>query len=426
MSLKVVTRNLSKEGFETVYIQYSHLGVSKRFPVGPQGLKVKQGGFEDGKFVKCAGAAWKAHNDSLTDANDRIGEEVGELTAIIRRYTEDNKIAPTPDVLGELYLAPATAAAKAAGVTASTFWELWNKYLAMMEARVSGKSGYNTARSIKPLGKLLLQFEQARVMKLSLASFDYALMSDFQTFLIGLGQRNATVRTRVALVKTMLNWTVKMKGSKHVAFREFTQSSSFKNAPKNQRIVALNEVELKEFMALPLDDKHLRYAQSLFTLCCATGLRYIDAIQVKPDMIHNEAIVITTQKTGEELTIPLNWMSKAVLAECPAGMHSVDLGQYNARLQSIAKMCKSLHTPFTKTTFSGLTSVKNTDSEGKIKGLKYQHVTSHVGRKTFVTRCLINAIPEYKIRKWTGHKDLTNFSKYVDNQIGDSVIMDKF
>ncbi len=424
MSLKVVTKNLDSKGFENVYIQYGHGGDSKRLVIGPKGLKVKQGGMEDERLVKCAGAAWKEHNASITDGNEAIDKAKSSIQFIIRRFAEDYKEAITPDVLHEMWEAErAPKQGNAPAGAKVTFWQLFKDYEAGLLGKVkdSEKDGYNTARSLKPLGSLLMEFEQARGVKLTLASFDYALMTAFNDFMLSKGHRNATTNVRMGLLKTLLNHWVKTGVSKHVAFREYRRPKKHKNAPTNQQIVALNAAELDELIALDLDCKHLRYARALFCLCAATGLRYSDAVRVSPADIRNENFVITTQKTKETLTIPLNWLSRKVLAEYPEGMRSLDLGQYNARLIKLGEMCPSLHKSFKRITFSGVTAVSDAT-----KTLKYQHLSSHVGRKTFVCLCLMKGIPEFKIRHWTGHKDLTSFSHYVDGEMGQMELMSRF
>lgn len=411
-SLKVVTRNLDKNGFENVYVQYNG---GKRFPIGTAGLKVKAGGMEGSQLVKCSGAAWKEHNASIAAGNEAIETTRSELARIVRRYTEDNGVAPTPDVLEELWKAPQDAKGTAGAKV--TFWQLFAAYETEMKLKRSG----NTWRTIKPLGTLLLEFEQAHHVKLSLGSFDYALMVRLNDFMLQKGRLNSTARTRIAKLKAMLNWTVKMGFSKHVTFREYKREKSHKDAPTNQRIVALNDDELNELLALELDCPHMRYARALFSLACATGLRFSDSVRIGPACIDGENIRIVTEKTNEELTIPLNWLSRKVLSEYPKGMRGTDLGLYNARLVKLGEMCPTLHKSFTRTTFSGITPVTN-----ETKKLKYQHLSSHVGRKTFVTRCLTQGIPEFKIRKWTGHKNLESFTRYVDNVVGEVETMSRF
>ncbi|QKG52257.1 tyrosine-type recombinase/integrase [Hymenobacter sp. BRD67] len=424
MSLKVITRNLDSKGFENVYVQYAHNGTSKRFPVGENGLKVQRGGMEDGRLVKCAGAAWKEHNASIVDGNEAIDTTKSQLTRIIRRYSEDNGTVPTPEVLEELWKAPKNA--KGSPGAKVTFWQLFKDYEAVLKAKVKKgtdghKDGYNTARGLKPLGTLLLEFERAHGIKLTLASFDFALMTRFNDFMLEQGHLNSTTKTRIARLKALLNYFVQMGVSKHVAFREYKRDKTHKDAPKNQRIVALNEQELAEWLALELDCKHLRYARALFSLACATGLRFSDVTRVGPHCINNDAIQIVTRKTGDTLTIPLNWLSRKVLAEYPDGMRATDLGKYNARLVALGEMCPSLHNAFTRTAFSGNARVVD-----ESKNRKYQYLSSHVGRKTFVTRCLMDGIPEFKIRRWTGHKNLESFARYVDNEIGEADIMSRF
>ena len=49
----------------------------------------------------------------------------------------------------------------------------------------------------------------------------------------------------------------------------------------------------------------------------------------------------------------------------------------------------------------------------KITKPKYQFITSHIGRRTFIILALKKGIPHLKIMDITGHKDYKTFRKYV-------------
>ena len=423
MSLKVVLRNATAERpIGNVYVQYAHAGESKRFAIGEQGLKAHKDGFEGGELVKCVGATWKYHNANVKTANNDIAVVVGELTRIIKRFSEDNGVAPSGEVLEELYKAGRGRLAGKVRAEEKTFWKHFNEFEAHLLAKVARKEArVNTVRTLKPLRTLLQEFEKAQGVRLTWASFDYKLLDSLNEFMVAQGKRNSSIKTRLSKLKAVLNHFVKVGINKHVAFREYRMKREQISSPLGQRIIALTDEELHEWLGLQFEAKETRleYARDMFALSCATGLRYSDVKRVGPQHIEGGCIEITTVKTRETLSIPLNFISTAILEKYRHGMHHVDNNDYNEDLRVIAGRCKLLEKPITQITYSGAREVEKTNAKAKF-------VSSHVGRKTFVTRCLVKGVPEFKIRRWTGHKDLASFEKYVDGLIGQAEFMDRF
>lgn len=422
MSLKVVLYNVTdSKPVGNVYIQYGWKGQSKRFAVGARGLKVHRKGFEAGELVKCTGAEWKEHNANVKAGNAEIAVTLGALSKIVKRFTEDNGVGPSLEVLEELYLSSTGKLSGEAKAEEKTFWKHLEAYQTELLAKVERKEARtNTVRTLKPLYGLLREYEQAHGVHLTWSSFDYKMLEKLNEFMIGQGKRNSSIRTRMAKLKAVLNHFVKVGVCKYSAFRDYRMKREQLSSPKGQRIIALNDEEFTEWMGLDLEgEKRLSYARDLFALSCATGLRYSDVKRVGPQHVEAGCIEITTVKTREQLHIPLNTISQAILDKYPQGMKHVDNNDYNEDLRTIAGRCKSLQKLVTQITYSGQREIEEIAP-------KADFLSSHIGRKTFVTRCLLRGIPEFKIRKWTGHKDLSSFEKYIDTIVGQAEFMDKF
>lgn len=421
-NLTVVLRNLDKHGFASVYVQYTYQRQPKRFPTG---VKVLPDGFEDGKVVPCQKVAkWAEHNATVAARNSDIDKVRTELDGLIQLHQLQFKALPPLDWVAERFEAPRNVEKG----ERRDFWQCFDALQIESEASVKQKTAKNnTVRTLKPLRTLLREFETARGIRLTFDSFDYKLFGELNSFMLADGMLNGSIRTRLAKLKAVLNHFVREGACKNVAFREYRfDRTKQKDAPNNQRIFALSEQEFDEWRAVNLSDNpRLEYARDLFVLCASTGLRYSDAIRVKPTNVSGGVLRITTQKTGDNLAIPLNEKSAAVLAKYPKGMKAVDLALYNARLLEIAQRCPSLHVPFETMAYSGGREVRRTKG-GEVKEMRWQHVTSHAGRRTFVCLCLAKGFPEFKIRSWTGHKDLSSFVRYVDTETGGNAIMAGF
>lgn len=45
---------------------------------------------------------------------------------------------------------------------------------------------------------------------------------------------------------------------------------------------------------------------------------------------------------------------------------------------------------------------------------KYEHMTSHIGRRSFICLCIAKNIPIQIIMKWTGHSDYKSMIPYIE------------
>ncbi len=60
-------------------------------------------------------------------------------------------------------------------------------------------------------------------------------------------------------------------------------------------------------------------AGALFLLSCYTGLRYSDLVSIRPEHVRGTTLRITTQKTRETVSIPLQARALLIVTRCLAG-----------------------------------------------------------------------------------------------------------
>lgn len=178
---------------------------------------------------------------------------------------------------------------------------------------------------------------------------------------------------------------------------------------KDKTIVHLWPEELKTLMYADLKKKVWRRVRDMFCFQCYTGLRYSDAKKLHWADVHDGYIAVTTKKTVDELRIELNKYSKELLERARGLSSDVvfpdnSLARYNEILQEICKKL-NFNEPITNTYYVGNTRYDETKP-------KYELVTSHVGRKTFVVNALTLGIPSDVVMRWTGHKKLESMKAY--------------
>lgn len=223
-----------------------------------------------------------------------------------------------------------------------------------------------------------------------------------------LSHRNVTIAKHLKLLKWFLNWATRKGFNTNLAFREFSPSLKGTNI---QKVIFLTWPELMIVYEKKIPQKYLESVRDVFCFQCFTGLRYSDVKNLKKSDIKNDIIEITTIKTEDPLRIDLNNYSRAILDKYKDMPFRDDMAlpvisnqKFNEYLKKVGQLCE-INDSETVVYFVG--------NERKEKTFqKWQLLTTHVGRKTFVSNALFLNIPSEVIMAWTGHKDHKVMEKY--------------
>lgn len=158
---------------------------------------------------------------------------------------------------------------------------------------------------------------------------------------------------------------------------------------------------------------YLAQVRDVFCFCCFTSLRYSDVHNLKRSNIFDTELRIITIKTHDSLTIELNKYSKAILdryAGVPfpddKALPVITNQKMNDYLKKMAKAC-GIDTPVTITQYKGTTRIDKTYK-------KWELMSTHCGRRTFVCNALMLGIPANIVMKWTGHSDYATMRPYIE------------
>ena len=231
-----------------------------------------------------------------------------------------------------------------------------------------------------------------------------------------LDHRNTTISKNLKIFKWFMNWATRKGYNKNLFFKEF--KPEFKGTTRNQKIIFLTWIELMNLYTLEIKKKYLEQVRDVFCFCCFTGLRYSDVYNLKNSNIKKETIEFTTVKTNDALIIDLNDYTRALLKKykdipfkddkCLPVISNQKMNEYLKELGKLA----GLDEPETVVYYRGAERIEETYK-------KYELLSTHVGRKTFVTNALFFNIPAEVIMSWTGHKDhkvMENYYKIVGEQ----------
>lgn len=337
---------------------------------------------------------------------NKIINSAEELINECFTHFEEHDIIPTKEELKEL-IDIKTGKKKAEISNPDDFFSVYDKYI--RNGINNEKWAYNTLRMIKHLRNLLYRFNP----RLKLSDFDNPNISEQLTayFLsCGDGYTNSTIIKRFRAIKTFLNWCVSNRYLESCFFTK--QRITLKN-PRNTIIFLtwdeLMKVYNHDFTSTP----HLNSVRDVFCFCCFTSLRYSDVANLKAENITEDKIHFTTIKTADTIDIELNKYSRAILdkykgQEFPKGrvLPVISNQKMNDYLKDMAKACE-IDSPVTITTYKGNRRIDSTVP-------KYELISSHAGRRTFISNAIMLGIAPEIVMKWSGHSDYNAMKPYIE------------
>lgn len=256
-------------------------------------------------------------------------------------------------------------------------------------------------------------------------------LTRYIAFLRQKGQEETSIQKRYRNLKWFLTWAIRKGYCTETAIQAYRPKFKVLSKP----VIFLTRPELLKLYAYEIPaspstvklrdsagreyDKLVQYsgalekARDLFCFCAFTSLRYSDMAALKRSNIVGDNIVITTQKTNDRLEIPLNNYSRAIL-EKYAGLHNpkglalpvISNQKMNDYLKDLCELC-GFNEPVTKVYYKGGERVEETRP-------KWQLISTHAARRTFICYALTKGIPPQVVMKFTGHSDYKAMRPYID------------
>jgi len=263
--------------------------------------------------------------------------------------------------------------------------------------------GVNTLRTYRTALRHLSDFQTVAKYPVAFDTVGGTFTNRFAEYLLTRrGLRDTVVRKNLVIIKCFLGWAVEQG---HPVSPDYKKISWQQREPD---ILTLTRAELAALVALDLADRPaLDNARALFLIGVYTGLRFSDVAALRPEHIQADRLRLTTQKTRDTLTIPIRPEARPLLARVSAGtlrpLHNQVLNRHLKELAVLA----GIDTPTERTHYAG--GKRHTHTAPK-----YELVTTHTARRTFVTLALEAGLRPELIMKITGHKDLKSFSRYVN------------
>lgn len=230
-----------------------------------------------------------------------------------------------------------------------------------------------------------------------------------------LNYKNTTCANQLTLMRCFLRWSA--AHSYYTGHSHETYHPRIKGVTAASReIIYLTREEVHQLMnyEIPAKSQYLFRVRDVFLFCCFTGLRFSDVKKLRRcDVNGSQYISVVTQKTTDALRIELNSHSAAILRKyedttanplSPA-LPVICNADMNRFLKELGKLA-GLNSMTRVLTFHGSERIETYKP-------KYELMTTHVARRTFVVSALQLGIPPEVIMRWTGHSSYEAMKPYV-------------
>lgn len=277
--------------------------------------------------------------------------------------------------------------------------EAFKKYLEF--TKIDKSSG--TLRIYNGLYNQIKEYQDYIRQEISFEDINIEFFERFLDFSISIKKNsNNTAYKKNKQLKTFFKWAedrgfLKRDDYKKVKIREDQVDN-----------IHLSDKELKDLFDLDLSNNlRLDRVRDVFCMECFTGQRFSDIANLDFNDIKDNFWLLRTKKTRDILRIPLNEYALSILRKYKesGALPVISNQRTNNYLKELAKLAE-INEPTKRVYYRGSKRIEETKP-------KYEFITSHVGRRTFVTLSLEKGMRPEVVMAITGHKDLKTFSKYI-------------
>ncbi|MEN2282410.1 tyrosine-type recombinase/integrase [Algoriphagus sp. SE2] len=197
----------------------------------------------------------------------------------------------------------------------------------------------------------------------------------------------------------------------HLYHEEILTSSKYQRLQYPKEVetfaIVLTKEEVKCLINYQPETSSLERVKDLFLVLIFTGLRFSDAVRIAPSWVNRDFLMVNTQKTGERVSIPLHSHLNELLLKYEFDLKPLHIS--NQKFNDYVKvLCKNAGI---KDKVEVVKYLKGTKVYETIS--KHRLISSHTGRRTFITNAILAGIPLSVIQKITGHRKLSTLQNYV-------------
>ena len=301
---------------------------------------------------------------------------------------------------------PAPAHAPSHGL----FWQYYDEWIAYTHAAGTVR----TAQAHATAGRHLREFAETNGYAIDFDTLTPIVGDRWAAYLLNVAKlTDNTINKHLGRLKAFMKWAAK---------RGYTESTALDRvswARREPDVIALSAAELAalEALVLPIGSR-LEKARDWFLLACYTGLRYSDLVGIRPQHLRPATATLpahlrlTAQKTRAVVNVPLSARALTIVERLLAGELASVKNQpitnpvLNRFLKELGQLA-GIDSPVEVIRYRGGVADVATAP-------KYEKLTVHTARRTFVTLNLGKGMNAEFVMKLTGHTSYKSFQRYVN------------
>ena len=335
------------------------------------------------------------------------------LSRLEREYLNirTNEIAITPLGIRELVRGVINGPVEDPSEKKGLFWRVFEEFLAE-KAQLTKPS---TVVKYKSLQKTLLAFEKAMNYPLSFESINARWYNQFMIYSTGreVAHMNGTIAKNVRMVKAIMNYAYDLKYTRSLEFKRFKCDDDITDPIH----LAQEELALMESYDASYNCV-LALTKSIFLTGCYTGARISDLMGMKKrnlkvskdGMMEWENFQVKGRKV-KAVKIFIVKPARRILdkylidkTEDDFVFPRISPVTVNKKLKTLGQLA-GISTPVTKVNYSGKNRIEETLP-------KYKYLTTHIGRKTFISLLCAENMPDHEIMAMSGHSSSKEMRMY--------------
>ncbi|MEG2791861.1 MAG: phage integrase SAM-like domain-containing protein, partial [Odoribacter sp.] len=346
-------------------------------------------------------------NQAAADINRTIDEYKSLMNEVFARYELLEKRIPTSNEVRELF--NDMSGRKSIFENEIIMVEkAFDEYISTIgEQNNWSESTYKKNRTIKK------HFLESNSVNISFPEINEESIQRFINHLTKKNLRNTTIAKDYSFVRWFLGWAYNKgyyTGNVHKTFKP--RLKGVDGNSKEIIYLSLSELEKIRKCNIPAIKKYLVHTRDVFLFCCYTSLRYSDVATLRHADVKDGFIQIVTQKTTDGLKIELNKYAQGIIDKYKDKYFKnglilpvVSNQKMNEYLKELGQLAE----------LNDLTRIVYYQGSKRFDEYypKWQLLTTHCARRTFVVTALQLGIPVEVIIRWTGHSDYDAMKPYV-------------
>jgi len=289
------------------------------------------------------------------------------------------------------------------------FFEAFDEFIYLKKPSIKPETlkRYNTTKNY------LFDMQTLNGKEIKFNTIDDHFYRDLQDFTFNVNEHSTNYFCKhVNILKMFMKWANNKNYHGNDKYLEF------KAKEVQPEIIYLTSKELNQIISTDMPTKYLEKTKDILCFACTTGLRYSDlkGLQkghIKIEMVDNQKVHflhMKTKKTLKVVKIPLIDLGLKIYHKYKNtdGLYLLNVYSNQKLNQYLKEVCEiaKINQPTEKTRYVG----KNITTTLRPK---WELVTSHIGRKTFVSLLYASNGDSKMAKALTGHTQDSTFDRYL-------------